>query len=362
MCAALLCGLAACTDQQDLGKDARDDASTSEEPVKSSDGGSPADDVDGAAPVTEPADDAGSDDPDGSTAPPDEPDASLPPEKACDPTAPFLTSTWWSLPQNGEIDSAADAWLSADQLRVFFSDGATTGGGGIFGGPGGSLYEQRRTSKDDAFAGAKQLFVPSDPDPMDNRKATYGSHPTLTADLLTLVYANPFGWLMKSTRASANDMFPTPEWVAYDQKSMGDGQPAFALGDRELWFTAQHAEGELPPPFGSGDSNLELMRVSLATDAAEAEPVSELNSEKDDDAPALSADGLWIYWRSYRKRSNGDPGPAVYVAHRASSDEPFAHIEEVLDLGNVFPLWLSPDYCSLYYVGGGDVYEARRQQ
>src|SRR5207244_4474750 len=158
---------------------------------------------------------------------------------------------------------------------------------------GGSLYEQRRNSKDDAFAGAKLLFVPSDDDPMDTRKSTYGSRPTLTPDLLTLVFANPYGWLMKARRHSLDDTFPTPE------------------------------------------------------------AVTELNSPRDDASPALSADGLWIYWASWRERPNGDTKLAVYVAHRASTEEPFSHIEEVLDLGAAEPLWLSPDYCSLYYTQNG---------
>jgi hypothetical protein len=104
------------------------------------------------------------------------------------------------------------------------------------------------------------------------------------------------------------------------------------------------------------------MRVPLAKGSTVAEPVTELNSESDDESPVLSADGLWIYFRSYRKRPSGASDPGVYVAHRDGTDQPFAHIEEVLDLGNASPLWLSADFCSLYYQSSGGVYEARRQQ
>ena len=353
MCAALSCALA-CTDQQDLGKDAQNDASTSGEPVTASDAG-PLPQADGSAPA-QPGSDAAISEPDGSAGDGDGPDAALPPHKACNPTAPWLTSTWWRLPQNGEIDSADDAWLSPDQLRVYFSDGAQLGFGD------GSLYEQRRTDTDSAFAGAKLLFVPSE-DQMDTRKSTYGGRPTLTPDLLTLVFANRWGWLLKATRASADDMFPTPEWVAYDEQSRGDTDPAFTLGGRELWFVAQHAQVGLPGlPIPSEDSNQELMRVSLSSGSAAAEPVAELNSPRDDYSPAISGDGLWVYFASARERAGGDVTPGVYVAHRASTDDPFSHIEEVLDLGMALPLWLSPDYCSLYYLQNGSVYEARRQQ
>jgi hypothetical protein len=200
----------------------------------------------------------------------------------------------------------------------------------------------------------------------DVRTNTYGVRPTLSADLRSRFYVHEYGWLMHAKRTNTDEMFPKPVAVAYDKDSRGEESPAFALEDTELWFAAQHADLGFPfpgfPGGGSDESNMDLMRVSLTDPAGQAVPATELNSEVDDEWPVLSADGLWIYFRSNRPNSQ-DPGmSALFVAHRKSAKEPFGSVEEVLDLGSVTPVYLSPDFCSLYYKGSGGVYEAKRQK
>jgi hypothetical protein len=209
------------------------------------------------------------------------------------------------------------------------------------------------------------LFTPEQGDMNDVRTNTYGVRPTLSADLLSLYFVNDYGWLMHATRDDARDPFPKPVAVVFDESSRSEAGPTFARDDRELWFAAQHGDVGLFPGFpGSGgeDSNYDLMRVTLSEKDAKAVPVSELNSEHDELAPVLSSDGLWVYFESNRP-SSLDPGKyALFVARRDDADEPFGPPQEVLDLGSVTPFYLSPDFCSLYYLDSGDVYEARRQQ
>jgi hypothetical protein len=81
-------------------------------------------------------------------------------------------------------------------------------------------------------------------------------------------------------------------------------------------------------------------------------------------SPAVSADGLGIYFRSTR-------GSGVWLGRRATTTEPFGTPERLTEIGitdDVHSVGISPDNCTLYFAtnrsggaGGYDLWEARRR-
>ncbi len=93
-------------------------------------------------------------------------------------------------------------------------------------------------------------------------------------------------------------------------------------------------------------------------------PLTELNSSADESDPELSSDGLEIFFRSTRMAGNGQPD--LWRAVRASVDQPFDPPTPVTELNTAN--WegdpaLSSDGLTLWYTGGAfpvDIYRATR--
>lgn len=116
--------------------------------------------------------------------------------------------------------------------------------------------------------------------------------------------------------------------------------PNHAAGDLELWFAA---------PGANGYDIFVSSRTSLA--AAFGAPTlvpGDVNASATPETdPVPSADGTELFFQTNREGAS-----RIWVAHRASRNEPFGaptHVRELDGTGtNSVPNWLSPDRCVLY--------------
>jgi hypothetical protein len=82
------------------------------------------------------------------------------------------------------------------------------------------------------------------------------------------------------------------------------------------------------------------------------EPVASINSPADDAAPVVTNDELEIFFASKR---TGENSFDIYTATRTDANAPFesARVLPMMSTahpGIDWPLWLSPDRCTLYYI------------
>jgi hypothetical protein len=224
------------------------------------------------------------------------------------------------------------------------------------------LFIARRSSVNEPFGDA----VPLD----ELNTAARESTATLLAGGLEIYFASDrdptlSSGLWRASRQTADGVFDTP--VPVDELNAGgdldeqmvtpDGlavyfsstRPGSAFGGRNVWFAERASRDQ---PF------------------SDPRPVDELNSNANDRAPGISADGLEIFFTS--NRANGTGELDIWRATRASVDQPFGPPENVVELNTatdeIYPR-LSPDGTILYFnydteTAGGrnaDVWEARRQ-
>jgi hypothetical protein len=95
-------------------------------------------------------------------------------------------------------------------------------------------------------------------------------------------------------------------------------------------------------------------------------PLVEINTDANEKNPVISADELHLYFGSDRANGNYD----VYVASRASVNEPFGTPEPVPELNSFAtdtPNWISEDDCRIYLtthrrdISNGDIWFASRR-
>jgi Tol biopolymer transport system component len=101
---------------------------------------------------------------------------------------------------------------------------------------------------------------------------------------------------------------------------------------------------------------------------ADPEEVGELNTNSDESAPVLQANGLAIFFSS--TRAGGSGGNDVWMATRSDPDDGFGMADNVTEVNSTdfdWPTWISPDGCRLYLgsrrnVGGEfDLFLAERE-
>jgi hypothetical protein len=184
--------------------------------------------------------------------------------------------------------------------------------------------------------------------------------PTISPDNTTFIF--------RSNRDTGDDIFistlsggtggtfSTPTPLTAVNSTSSDTEPFIPLITNELYFTSNR-----------GNGNFHIYR---ATDngAGYVSPgkVAEINAPSVNDGdPALSADGLTLYWRSDRA-GNGN-GFDIWTATRPSLAEKFANLAIVPNVNSAAddgPSWLSPDDCRMYIssarAGTNDVYVSTR--
>jgi Tol biopolymer transport system component len=289
----------------------------------------------GDASVDAPADVIATDASDGAT------DAGV----SCDPTKPFTTfKPITELETAGNDDHMT---LSPDELQIWYSSDRASDAGLR------DIFHATRASRTAAF-GAPAIVS-------ELSTVRDDSQPSITADLLTIALAtqvNGTQWdVFVSTRGDAGSPFGTLATVPPVNTGSTDWMPTFTSDRSVLYFVTNR----------SGNYDIWSWPYGSATPPA---PVTELDTTGDEERPCPSADQLWMYWASSRSDLGTKGFLDVFVAHRASTSDPFGSLAQVKELESAQddnPDWLSPDLCRIYVhsartggAGGDDLYVAER--
>jgi Tol biopolymer transport system component len=154
--------------------------------------------------------------------------------------------------------------ISADGLSLYFASDRTGGYGGL-----GDVWVTKRTTRNDPWG------TPVNLGPVVNSSAAEAS-PSISADGLSLFFCDGARGFSAPRRPGG-------------------------LGDVDLWVTTRTSpDGEWQPPINLGPT---------------------INSTSFDAEPAISSDGLSLYFES--ERPGGYGGLDIYVASRATRNDPW---------------------------------------
>lgn len=180
--------------------------------------------------------------------------------------------------------------------------------------------------------------------------------PSLSPDQLTIYFKSwrpgglGLGDIWVATRADLSSAFEQPVNLSEVNSPCDDSAPAIAADGRTLFF----ASGRDPSGGTSCSTNDDIwVATRKDLDAAFSAPthVTELSSPTDDTTPHLTADGLTLYFASWRAPEG--TGFDLWVARRASPTAPFDKIQQVPGVNSpskdICPS-LSPDGLRLYFV------------
>lgn len=222
-----------------------------------------------------------------------------------------------------------NAWLSPDELVLWFSSDRPGGAGG------NDVYRSTREDPTAAFGPAAPL--------VGMNTAAHELVHSLSADALVLYGASDgigsMGYydVMASTREDVLAEFGVLAPLANINSGVGDTEPNISADGTELYFASSRAG-----PWGIYRAELDVggsFGAPIAVTELDAPGVGNGN-------PVLSADGLTIYFASNRD----DPEWDVYAATRSTPDEAFGSPVNVADVNSGaidLPLWLSGDGCRL---------------
>jgi hypothetical protein len=249
----------------------------------------------------------------------------------CSPDRVFRTLSQVAA-QDAGPSSEYNMKLSLDELSAYFASNRTGDD---------DIYFATRAARASPFGAATRVTELSLAGPQEYWASA--------DDAGTLVVLERDARLYVSTRATAGDPWgapttPTPlDIVADAGPGYYVGQPHLMADGATLYF-ASNLKG-----------TWDIYRSTLAAGTwSKPTTVDELNTSALEWAPAVTADGLTIYFGSDRSLI-ADAGPAaltIWVAHRTSTASPFgpAHKVVEVDLGHdEWPAWISPDNCRLYF-------------
>ena len=238
---------------------------------------------------------------------------------------------------NDASASVATARFSPDELTAYLA---------ILHGGQPDIYVARRPDRSSPFGAATPFANLNGPG--------WEANATVTADGLTLfMESSRMGYfdLFESIRLSTAVDFPAPvELTALH--TTGEGAPYVTPSGGALYFHRY-------------DNDFNLYRVAITpTGFGPAEPLS-VNTTADEHNPIVSPDELTIYYR----HDDGGSGPYIWMATRASLNDPFGTPTSLPELNVPYPppqpSWISPDACRIYVeeadsTGGYWVFMAER--
>ena len=262
------------------------------------------------------------------------PDAAIDAGPRCDPALPFGAPVLVGGINSDQDDAVAR--LSADELEVTFSRLS----GGVW-----DLWRATRASVDEPF-GAPALLTTVNSIRSD-------VWPTISPDGLVLMFdadrttPNTFH-IWRSTRASTSEPFGPPQ--LRPELMDKDSQPIIA-NETALYLTSTVRGG-----LGAG----EIFRAPLEANGMIGTPVAivgGVNTDANEDSPALTADERFIYFR--RQPASGMTMESdIYSASRSTPSDGFGASAPVAGLDRAgigeIPNWISPDNCHLYFHSDAD--------
>lgn len=256
------------------------------------------------------------------------------------------------------------------------------------------------------------------PEPVEGLGQTDTDHfgPSLTNEPTVIFYSVGNGEgeeVWRATRASPEDPFEGAMTVAQVNSTAMDGTPFITadgqalwfastrpsgLGDRDIWMAPGGVNGFAAPinvtevntvglehlPSLTADGLILVLGSTRADSANEdifmatrdtidepfGEPfyVTELNTGSYDSSPAITADGLTLYFTS-KRNGDGASGTDIFVATRETRDDPFGEPQEVVELNSVSndeDPRLSPAKNEIFFASNRDtgvhqIWHARRE-
>ena len=137
---------------------------------------------------------------------------------------------------------------------------------------------------------------------------------TLTDDALEILFARE-GDILEATRGSTAEMFGAATTIAINSPS-SDGDPFVSADGLRLVFASSRIGPDV-----HGLDLFEATRPSRSAEFGAPVELHELNTDNDDFAPTLSADGLEIFFAS--RTIDHAPTDEIYTARRPALDRPF---------------------------------------
>jgi predicted small secreted protein len=177
---------------------------------------------------------------------------------------------------------------------------------------------------------------------------TYDSYPSVSRDGNYLLFASKRTtamlqlWIVTKTNGSFDNSPVDPVLLLADQSTANE---PYLLGDSQTLYFGANTQAR---------SDYELYRATGGPPAfaSTLEVVPGLSSTSSDHAPVVSDDELEVFFASNRPPATDLD---LFTATRSSVADPFSNVSHLTllstDQGNDYPVWLSPDRCSLYYIG-----------
>lgn len=200
------------------------------------------------------------------------------------------------------------------------------------------LFSARYYPAEKRFAQLFQL------DTLDQPGA-YDAYPTITADGRFFLWGSDRNsHLDVYVAEEENGQFPASKIAKLTAASGLNSNEPYVLSDSEtVYFGGESGTGrgwELYRSHGPGPG------------FGTREVLAQVSSDFDDAAPVVSDDELEIFFAS--ERDGTHEGHDIYTGFRTNKNDPFA-IRKLDALstpspGIDWPLWLSPDLCTLYYI------------
>jgi hypothetical protein len=191
------------------------------------------------------------------------------------------------------------------------------------------------------------------------------SSPTLTADLLEIYFASTRGAAGQSdlwfaTRSSRADAFDAPKPIENLNTEETETSPAISLDGLTLWFASDRAGG------AGGLDIWQSTRSARDADWGAPVNVAELNGSSDDLPRPPAQDGLVMPFTSQRDAA---PAYQTYLARRDTTGSAFGEITPVSELwqdgASMRDAFLTEDGLLLFFDlennGSGDLYMAWRR-
>lgn len=177
----------------------------------------------------------------------------------------------------------------------------------------------------------------------------YDSYPTISPDGEHLIYGSRRvdGTLRVWVATAQNSSFDQPTFskLALPPTASSSNEPYILADGTTLYMGA-----------GVTSTGYDLFRMHGAAPTFGAAPVGVpgVNTAADEAAPVVSDDELEIFFASNRLPTGSGNGLDIYTATRDAPGASFKTPTRVMDLSVDasfdWPLWLSPDRCTLYYI------------
>ncbi|CAN5923737.1 hypothetical protein BH11MYX3_BH11MYX3_00240 [soil metagenome] len=181
---------------------------------------------------------------------------------------------------------------------------------------------------------------------------------TLTGDLLE-IYFDRNGDLYSSARASASDVWPTPQPLTILNSTSGETTPEVSEDGLELFFSSTRIGG------AGGNDIYVARRLNRATPFGNPLRVAELSTVSEDVTPTLVHGDLVMYLSS--TRVGGVGGYDMWRTTRADRSSPWAApvlIASLSTAGTETEPWVDPTETTIYLscdgAGGRDLFIATR--